>query len=407
MKLPVPTGNEPYGSTYPGRSVSASAEVGDARLRTHMEGVGTGIDSQVVEMRRAQEFDQRVIADMPVAMMVITPDLEVIYANRACLKALGLGHRGIGDRPLTEDVSNLDGIRALVSETMMSRTSVREREVFYQHPAVGRRWFHVSASCLGSQEMRLRDGENPQLVLCLENVTEWRKAREKLRETGRLTSLGEFVAEVAHELNNPLTTIMGYAQLALEQEPEGQCRGKLEMILSEAQRATRLVHDFLSFAKKRRVKKSSVDPAAPVERVLARKASDLRSTNIKVVTSFATHLPSVFADEEQLERVFFNIVTNAQQSMAEVNWPGRIVIQGKRTARMVMVSFEDNGPGIPESNFMRIFDPLFTTKRAPQSTGLGLSICKSLVQEQGGRIWAESEPGKGATFYVELPVFKG
>ena len=247
-------------------------------------------------------------------------------------------------------------------------------------------------------------GDKRHLVLSLEDVTDWQRAQEKVHETSRLVSLGEIIGGVAHELNNPLTSVMGFSQLLLEQEKDGPNRADLEMIFKESQRAAKVVSNLLAFVRKREITKQWVALANPLERVLALKSYDLRVGNIEVDCVIEPGLPLVHADEHQLEQVFLNLVTNGQQAMTNANGRGLLKIDVSSKNESVLLSFADDGPGIPAADLRTIFDPFFTTKGPEQGTGLGLSICKGLVQEQGGKIWAESEEGQGAVFYVELPA---
>lgn len=374
-----------------------------AQLSTAMGASREQLKRRKSETRRAQEFIEGFIASMPTAMVVVKSDLEVVFANRALRRVAGLKKQKIEGKRLPE-VLPLDGVESLVSAVLRSQNSVKEQEVIYRHPRTGRRWFRVSASRLLDQERQPIGDEDTRVILSLDDVTEWRYAQERVQETSRLTTLGEIVAGVAHELNNPLTSVMGFAQLLMEQQPEGENRMELEIIFAEAQRATKVVRNLLTFVRKRKAEKSWVDLASTVEQVLTLKSYDLRACNIEVETAFAPDLPNVYVDEHQLEQVFLNIVTNAEQAMAEAHRGGHLLIQGRRDVGVIRLSFEDNGPGIPARSLKTIFAPFFTTKGARQGTGLGLSICRSLVQEQGGRIWAESEAEKGATFHVEIPL---
>ncbi len=126
---------------------------------------------------------------------------------------------------------------------------------------------------------------------------------------------------------------------------------------------------------------------------------------IRVDTNFASNLPMVMGNASQLQQVFFNIVTNAEFAMTEAHNKGTLAITTERSGNVVRIAFADDGPGIAPENMKRLFSPFFTTKELGQGTGLGLSICQGIISEHGGRIWAESEPGRGATFRVELPAF--
>ena len=374
------------------------------RVEEELKLSNEALKRQEAELRRTQEFNHRLIASMPTAMVVVKPSLEVVFANRAFYKILGLKTRKIEGKCLT-DILHLNDIKPLISATLKSRGSLKGREAIYLHPRVGRRWFRISATRLLDRRGQSPDKEDTNLVLSLDDITEWRQTQENIQEISRLVSLGEIVASVAHELNNPLASIMGFTQFIIEREPEGPNKSELEMVYSEAQRAAKVVRNLLSFVRKHKAEKGWVDLSSTLERVLALRSYDLHTSNIKVETFFAPDLPPAYVDKHGLEQVFLNIVTNAQQALAEETPPGgRLSIRAYKDDGVIRVSFQDDGSGIPLDNLKVIFEPLFTTKAPGEGTGLGLSICKSLIQDEGGKIWAESEIGKGAMFHVELPI---
>ena len=382
------------------------AEIGvlleSALLNGRLKRSNAELTQRAADLREAQEYSQRLVASLQHAVAVVDDDLNVVSANRAFYRALGLGQRRVESKRLT-DIGRLHGIALLAKSAFGSNGSNRERDIIYNHPRKGRRWFRVSASDL-EKGQSMTGGDKRHLVLSLEDVTDWQRAQEKVHETSRLVSLGEIIGGVAHELNNPLTSVMGFSQLLLEQEKDGPNRADLEMIFKESQRAAKVVSNLLAFVRKREITKQWVALANPLERVLALKSYDLRVGNIEVDCVIEPDLPLVHADEHQLEQVFLNLVTNGQQAMTNANGRGLLKIDVSSKNESVLLSFVDDGPGIPAADLRTIFDPFFTTKGPEQGTGLGLSICKGLVQEQGGKIWAESEEGQGAVFYVELPA---
>ena len=238
----------------------------------------------------------------------------------------------------------------------------------------------------------------------IRDITERRREEERLRETARLVSIGELAAGVAHEINNPLTVVIGFSEILLAKdlpEPEGS---RVQRIYSEAQRAAKIVQNLLSFARRREPEKRYVDVAAILERALELKAYDFKVSNIQVVSEWATDLPHTMVDEHQLVQAILNIMTNAEQAMMKSNDEGEMGIRVGRSGDRIRISISDDGPGIPQEHLYRIFDPFFTTKEVGTGTGLGLSICYGIIRQHGGEIWAESVPGKGATFHIEIPV---
>jgi signal transduction histidine kinase len=249
----------------------------------------------------------------------------------------------------------------------------------------------------------LRMGED-EVLLVLGDVTEERVKQERLHLTDRLASIGEMAAGIAHELNNPLTGVIGLSQLLLDEEMSDRAKEDLKLIYSEAQRAAAVIKKLLTFARQHPTERKAVQINAVVEDVLSLRAYEQKVNNIRVTTRFDDHLPEIVADPFQMQQVFLNIVLNAEQAMIEAHKEGTLTVTTERVDGNIKVSFSDDGPGISPENMRKLFSPFFTTKAVGKGTGLGLSICYGIVTNHGGRIYAQGELGKGVTFVVELPV---
>jgi signal transduction histidine kinase len=242
----------------------------------------------------------------------------------------------------------------------------------------------------------------------LENLeTEQRRAEEQMLITDRLASIGELASGLAHELNNPLTGVIGFSQLLLGKDLPDEIREDIKIIYSEAKRAADVMKNLLIFARKHAPIKQLVDINRVIEKVLTLRAYEHKVENIQVVNRFAPDLPLTMADYFQLQQVFLNIIINAEHFMLEAHHRGTLTITTRRAGNSIIASFADDGPGIAKEDMVHLFDPFFTTKEVGEGTGLGLSICHGIVTEHNGLLYAESEPGKGATFIVELPVLAG
>ena len=241
-------------------------------------------------------------------------------------------------------------------------------------------------------------------IVLLHDVSERRNAERRLQQTSQLAALGELAAGVCHELNNPLSAIMGYAQLLNMQDLPHSISQDVDKIVSQAKRAAKIVDDLLSFSHRQQVRRGAVNISEMVSQALSLREYALRMNNIVVKTDFGQDIPKTSGDEHQLTQVVLNLIMNAEQAMVECQGSGVLTISTRCTGNTIQISVADTGPGIQSDHLGRIFDPFFTTKEVGKGTGLGLSMCYGWVQAHEGTIWAESEFGHGATFYVELPV---
>ena len=247
-------------------------------------------------------------------------------------------------------------------------------------------------------------GKVAGIVHITRDITEQKQQNERLMMADRLASIGELAAGAAHELNNPLTSVIGFAQLLMEKDTPDYIRKDLAFIRSEAQRAANVMSNLLTFARKHTPVKQLNQINDIIEDVLKLRTYAHKSNRIRVERHLASDLPEIMVDYFQMQQVFLNIIINAEYFMTEAHKRGILTITTKKQNGKVMISIADDGPGIPEENLSRIFDPFFTTKEAGKGTGLGLSICHGIVAEHGGQIYAKSQLGQGATIVIELPI---
>jgi C4-dicarboxylate-specific signal transduction histidine kinase len=231
--------------------------------------------------------------------------------------------------------------------------------------------------------------------------------RRQLTQSEKLAALGQFVAGIAHELNNPLQGVLGHLELLkVTGAFPKQLRREVQTIYREADRAAKIVKNLLVFAGSRRLARRSVSLTGVLQKVVALRQPACRALDVEVVRHYEEKLPRVQSDPLLLHQVFLNMVLNAEHAIAETQRPGRIELRASASPSRdrVVATVRDTGPGIPEDALSRIFEPFFTTREVGQGTGLGLAIAYGIVQEHGGSITAANHPDGGAIFTVELPV---
>jgi signal transduction histidine kinase len=237
-----------------------------------------------------------------------------------------------------------------------------------------------------------------------QTVDRLKTTQAQLIQSEKLSGIGEFVAGVAHELNNPLTSVMGFSELLAKADSDPQHKRFLEMISKSAQRCHKIVQSLLSFARRRAPERKLSGINELVESAVEFLQYQLRTSNIEVSTRLDPHLPKAMVDPHQIQQVFLNIINNARQAIEGHQPKGSIRIATETCGDFVRINFQDNGPGIDERNLSKVFDPFFTTKEVGKGTGLGLSLCYGIVKEHGGSITVYSKSGEGATFVIELPL---
>lgn len=233
-----------------------------------------------------------------------------------------------------------------------------------------------------------------------------RDLHQQLLQADKMAALGQTISGVAHELNNPLGTILGWAERLAERPLDPAAAKGVDVILAEAERAARIVRNLLTFARKRQSTRSMINLNEIIRETLSLRAHDHDRTGVEVHTRLAGDLPPIFADGHQIQQVLLNLIINAEQAMRVVTGPRRLSITSRFDAEhdAAVLDVQDSGPGVPADIRSRIFDPFFTTKEVGEGTGLGLAVAYAIMQEHAGHVVLESPPEGGALFRVELPI---
>lgn len=364
------------------------------RKKDHVE-----IERQIVELeiteaelRQQKLLTDRILEATPNAVVVLDISNTILMANRTFTKSFRVEENYI-EGMFLEELIPMPELLDAISTVVDKKVSLKIVEFRYKGNSTEKIY---KASILAMKE-------NMILVL-LNDITEERRKQESLQILDRLSSLGEMAAGVAHELNNPLTGIIGMSQLLIiEENLPVPVREDIEDILSEAERAAEIVRNLLTFSRHHSEKREKTQLNTVIHNVLKLRAYEHHVNNIEIKTDLDSELPEVVVDSFQMQQVFLNIVLNAEYAMSETNKRGTLSIDTKKLDGRIEISFTDDGPGIASENVARVFNPFFTTKEVGKGTGLGLSISYGIIRNHGGNIRIRDDHDKGATIIVELP----
>jgi PAS domain S-box-containing protein len=359
----------------------------------------TGLRTSQSELHRERDFSGKILSNTQSLILVADTAGLISYANRRWYDA-GFEQRDLLGHPLLE-LAAPGFVHALADALQSTLNSQQvdnlELQIVRSNGATGR--FSANLS-----PMRDEQGTVTSIVVVLTDITDSSVLRDKLLHAEKMAEVGQLVSGVAHEVNNPLTAILGFADLLMENPdlPE-TARKDIRVILQEAQRTKQIVQNLLSFARQMPPQRNPVQLNAILRRTIQLRSYDFSSHGVDVVEHLDEELPEVMGDAHQLQQVFLNILNNAYDAVHEIGRPARIEIMSTKTGDSVEVSFCDNGNGVTHPD--KIFDPFFTTKEIGKGTGLGLSICFSILKEHGGEILSHNNTGgPGATFIVRLPA---
>ena len=351
------------------------------------------------QLAQQEEFRSRLLESFPDLILVV--DLEEQYTFVSSRAQALLGYRP--DEMLRKKISEMeDHSPDLVS---LYRTLVSGDQAFgaaeygSRHRDGGDRTMRAAGSQLVDAE-----GKITGVIFSLRDITIERKLEQQIVESERLAAMGAMIGGVAHELNNPLTSILGVSELLQDTETNETARKQLGMLQQQARRAAEIVQNLTYFSRPPAPGKSRINLVEVVERTLNLHAYSLRKNNITVDFLKDGGIPYALGDPHQLMQVFLNLIVNAEQAIREARERGTLRIRLGKGNGTVWVSFHDDGPGISKENLPSIFDPFYTTKRPGRGTGLGLSICKSVMKEHNGSVEAANAADGGAVFTVTLPL---
>jgi two-component system NtrC family sensor kinase len=351
------------------------------------------------KLRRQEEFRRHLLESFPDLILVLDLKGQYTFVSARIGELLGYGPEHLMGKNV-EDAENTSAeLAALYRTVATGQSSLTSCEYGSRHRDGSWRTMLGMASPLLDAE-----GKPAGVIISVRDVTTEKKLEQQIIQSERLAAMGQMIGGFAHELNNPLTSILGMAELLQEGEASEAARKQLSILHKEARRAAEIVQNLQYFARPPAPGRSQVNLNELVQRTVQMQAYPLRKSNITVDFLPEPAIPAIVADPNQLMQVFLNLLLNAEQAIRESREKGTIRVRIGRKPDSVWVVFQDDGPGIAPENLAHIFDPFFTTKRPGRGTGLGLSICKTVLREHGGNIDVASAPGGGAVFTITLPV---
>ena len=359
-----------------------------------------------VALRESEEFSSSLLHNAPNPILVINADTSVRYANPALQKLTGFCSRELVGRKApypwwTQET--LQRTSKNLEEAM--RKGLQRLEELFQKRDGERFWVEITSVSV------ITDGEFKYYLSNWVDINERKREEaerweleQRAQLASRLTTVGEMASGIAHEINNPLTAVIGFAQLLMRKDIPEDIKEEVKIINDSAQRVANIVKRLLAFARQQKLERVYADINDIIESTLGMRAYAMETSNIKVVTQVDPELPRTMADTSQLQQVFLNIIVNAETEMKLAHGRGKLLVRTETVDNIIRICFKDDGPGIAKENLGRIFDPFFTTRKVGEGTGLGLSVCHAIVAEHNCRVYVKSKLGKGATFIVELPI---
>jgi signal transduction histidine kinase len=349
---------------------------------------------------RAVPFAHRfVMQQLRDGVLIFDMQDNLLEANTAAIKIIGSNNIIVGKAL---------GTLAQLSPVMENIMAVRQkRQKLPLTIPAGDNFYEL-------EMLAMRDKQKEQPVgwlVMLHDVTERQRAEESRLElerraqaASRLAIIGEMAAGIAHEINNPLTPIIGFSEMLLKRDLPQDVKDELQIIYDSARRTADVTRRLLTFARQSKPERSLSRINEIIDATLKLRAYQLKSNRIRVTTEMDPGLPPTLADASQLQQVFLNLIMNAEYAMHQAHGGGNLIVRTEKMDAIIRISFRDDGPGIAAENQGKLFTPFFTTKKVGEGTGLGLSVCHGIIAEHKGRIYAESPAAGGAVFIVELPI---
>ena len=351
------------------------------------------------QLAQQEEFRARLLESFPDLILVVDLGERYTFVSARARELLGYEPQDMLQKKISDLEDHSPEMASLYHAVVSGKQAFASAEYGARHRDGSWRTMRAAGSQLVDAE-----GKISGVIISVRDITVERKLEQQIVQSERLAAMGAMIGGVAHELNNPLTSIMGVSELLQDTETNETSRKQLAMLQQQARRAAEIVQNLTYFSRPPAAGKSRISLVEVVERTLNLHAYSLRRNNITIDFLKEASVPYAMGDPHQLMQVFLNLILNAEHAIREIRDKGTLRIRMGRGDSSVWVSFHDDGPGISKENLGSIFDPFYTTRRPGLGTGLGLSICKSVLKEHNGSIEVANSPDSGAVFTVTLPV---
>lgn len=404
LSAPIVQGTQVLGvlqALSPRRDAYTAADVDLIMILARQAGTAIANARMAATERSRQERQHTLAAALEVMeqpVFICSPASVIQYANGAAMREYGYA---------LDELIGMHGRQLLIRSPRRASDQVRQAMqsagVWMGERAQRRKDGSEFPAWVTINTIRGATGERTGVVVTVRNLADEQRVAEQLRQSEKLIALGELVAGVAHEVNNPLTGISAFAQLLLEDNLAAEQLDAVRLIKREADRAVGVMRDLLTFARKTEPRTVSADINAIVEQTLRLCGYSLRTAGVTVELALAPEIGRVRGDDRQLQQVLLNLIVNAEHAMSTVE-ERTLTIETSNESGRVMITVADTGIGMPPEVQQRVFEPFFTTKPEGTGTGLGLSISYGIVHIHGGKLTVQSVPGEGATFRISLPT---
>jgi len=330
-------------------------------------------------------------------IFIFDRNLNIVASNKAFNSFIKKDKDSFKGFEIIKDLFSFDEVE-LIKDNIMYVLDEKHTLLEKEFKTIDNRWIKMSFLPVSEQKQK-------QVMVVAQEITERKMLEEQLVQSEKLASIGKLVAGIAHEINNPLTAVLGYAEIIKNRfKKDVKTYDMAEKITKSTQRCAKIISGLLGFARKTELKKKNVYIIDALEEPLKLKESEFKLNNIKLNKKFENSLPPVYGDIHQLQQVFLNIINNAFDSMVKKGGYNELTVKTYKENDKIIISFTDTGLGIKEEEISKIFDPFWTTKEVGKGTGLGMSISYGIVKNHGGDIYIDNNYKNGARCVVKLPT---